>query len=666
MPKPKKILPAKTKAAFIAVTVMLPFLALLLLESGLRIAHYGPDISLCTKTTFHGIDYYSLNSAVRGRYFSSRFFGGKSFSDNATPEYFAMPKPPGTLRIFCLGGSTTAGYPYGVLGSFSRFLQDRLQKLFPKRSVEVINFGITATNSFTVLDMTREVMEYKPDFIIVYDGHNEFYGALGIASRESAGQARWLGLAYMSLTKWKSFLLLNDAIDLVKNIFTTPAAEDVAGTAMERLAKGKHVPYNSSLYTTGLEWYKENMQDAIRICEEKNVPIVFSTQVSNLKDRAPFVSEFSEGTSESARSLFASEYAAGKNAIGVNDVNGALGHLHAAVAADSLRADAHYELARCYDMKGDDSSALAEYAAARDLDQLRFRQSTDFNNAVLALRGKDVFVCDCEKFFSEESPRGLIGGNFILEHLHPTLYGYFLLAKAYARTLRENALITSADEWKKIDTLSDADLWNHRAATPIDEKTGLRRIEVLTSNWPFTTQPVPLPAPTDPVEKLAADVVSHKINWEKATVMAAEYYQTLDSIDLAASCYRELMVHTPFNVSPYLRLSQMLVDHGREDEGTAVLTRSLTIEPSQLAYQLLGRVAYGKKKYDEALQWLAQSKDHASSIQERTDASMGLALTYFAMGRTAEAIAEAEYILTFNSGSESTHRFLDYVHSLSK
>ena len=47
--------------------------------------------------------------------------------------------------------------------------------------------AMTATNSFTTLDFARELVDCQPDLYIVYDGHNEFYGALGVASRESPG-----------------------------------------------------------------------------------------------------------------------------------------------------------------------------------------------------------------------------------------------------------------------------------------------------------------------------------------------------------------------------------------------------------------------------------------------------------------------------------------------
>lgn len=662
-----KQLTSSKRRAFIAVTLLLPVVGLLLLEAGLRIAGYGPDLSLCTKTTVRGVDYYAMNGGVRSRYFSGRFFGGKSVAENTAPEFFRMPKPADTYRIFCLGGSTTFGYPYGVLGSFSRFLQDRLQAVFPEKKIEVVNFGITATNSFTVLDMARDAVAYSPDLIIVYDGHNEFYGALGIASRESAGRMRALGLAYMRLTHLKTFLLVSDAVDAVRSLFASASADDLSGTAMERLAKGKTIPYGSPLYAGALDWYRENMDETARICGEAGVPVIFSTQVSNLRDLPPFVSEFSEQAVEQQRETFRRAFAEGMDAMKKNDLPRALASFTAASSADSLRADARYYMAKCLEQTGDTLGALRAYMKARDLDQLRFRQSDDFNNAVRALQGKNVFVCDAEEYLRQESAHGLIGNNLILEHLHPNLHGYFLLAKAYARTMKEHGLGATADIWARRDTVADASLWNRKIISPLDEAIGMRRIAILTSSWPFqpegpaAAENLSLPAPTDPIGRIARDVVERAVTWERGMVMAADYFESQKMSPEAEACYRSLLVHTPFNASPYIRLAQLLAEHGREDEAVRILHQSTEVEPTHHAYQLLGRIAYTRGRFGEAIGALELAKQHAASIAERTDASLGLALTYFRMGRVQEAEAESHYILTFNPGSVQAKEMLRHL-----
>ena len=91
--------------SFRFILAALPFFFLVSLEFGLRLFGYGPDLSLFT--THSEIDGLLVgNQAVERRYFSQE--GQTGFG---TDDAFAKIKKPETLRIFVLGGSTTAGYP---------------------------------------------------------------------------------------------------------------------------------------------------------------------------------------------------------------------------------------------------------------------------------------------------------------------------------------------------------------------------------------------------------------------------------------------------------------------------------------------------------------------------------------------------------------------------
>jgi hypothetical protein len=66
----------------------------------------------------------------------------------------------------------------------------------PDRKIEVINLGTTAVASFPVSRIARAALPYDPDWMIVYTGNNEFYGAGGVASTHRLGRTaramRWL------------------------------------------------------------------------------------------------------------------------------------------------------------------------------------------------------------------------------------------------------------------------------------------------------------------------------------------------------------------------------------------------------------------------------------------------------------------------------------------
>src|SRR5262249_16883138 len=134
---------------------------------------------------------------------------------------------------------------------------------------------------------------------------------------------------------------------------------------------------------------------------------------------------------------------------------------------------------------------------------------------------------DIERVFEGESPDSLVGNTLILEHLHPTMRGQFLMAREYARCMRRHQLMAPAREWASGDTLSDDTLWNARPATAIDELCAKRRIATLTSSWPFDT-PV-RPGQDEHAQAAIGRIIEQMLNarstWEQGHVEAASAYE---------------------------------------------------------------------------------------------------------------------------------------------
>ncbi|MBX2993083.1 MAG: hypothetical protein KF749_18175, partial [Bacteroidetes bacterium] len=474
-------LSTRKRRAFFVIVSLVPISFFIVAELALRLAQYGPDLSLFTTETLAGRTYHVMNAEVKNRYFPSM-----PFNPTTSPDYFEVPKPAATYRIFCLGGSTTVGYPYWYNGSFSSFLRDRLRTIFPEREIEIVNVGMTATNSFTVNDMAREIVRYEPDLFIVYDGHNEFYGALGVASHQSIARSRWLTKLYLRLIHFRTFQLLQDVAGFVMQVFTGEPASTTGSTMMEKLARGQYIPYGSTLYNAGMSTYRDNLAELATIASGAGIPVLLGSQVSNLRDLPPFVSEDPEsGAGLERQDEFAAVFQRGVQYWNARKVDSALFAFSTASSIDSLRADAYYYIARCLDYLGRKEEAQRLYVKARDYDMLRFRMSSDFNNIMKqASNERGMIFVDMEQAFRAHSTDSLIGNRLIVEHLHPHSKGYFILAKEYARAMRENGLLASADDWTARDTISDSWLWEARSLTEIDERIARRRTEVLTSGWP--------------------------------------------------------------------------------------------------------------------------------------------------------------------------------------
>ena len=94
--------PEHRRIAFTLVMLSVPVLFFLFSEAILRATGFGPNLSLFVTETVNGQPYLVMNPA-----FASRYFARVPFHPQTAPDYFLEPKPPGTFRIFCLGGSTS-------------------------------------------------------------------------------------------------------------------------------------------------------------------------------------------------------------------------------------------------------------------------------------------------------------------------------------------------------------------------------------------------------------------------------------------------------------------------------------------------------------------------------------------------------------------------------
>jgi tetratricopeptide (TPR) repeat protein len=618
---------SRKRRIFALLTVASPLLLLGLLELGLRASGYGTNLSLFTTRIIRGKTYYLLNHEVKARYFP-----GIRFAPITSQEYFTLPKPPQAFRIFVLGGSSAAGYPYGTNGSFSAFLRNRLERIFPERHIEVINLGMTGTNSFTVLDLARELPAWEPDLLIVYDGHNEFYGGLGVQSRGLFGGFRPAAIAYLRLLHFRTFLLLREAYAWLRSLVLPSHGDAPRDVSLESLSQGKEVPYGSPVYAEALRNFMDNLADLRAFCAEQHLPVILASQVSNLRGQPPFVSGGDPSLPDSVRTAFDGDRREAERAWNEKKWPDALSAYRKASSLNSLHAATHFAIGRCLDILGDRRGARLEYVRARDLDELRFRASSDFNSAILSqTRGMEVGTVDMERLFMANSPDSLIGNELILEHLHPNSSGYFLMAKGYAAMMRRMGLIADDGEWGRRDTFSDRVLWNERTVTDLDERIALERTARMTSTYPFAARSLSVPAefPHDSLQAFAVRVVDRVWGAGEAHRAAAEYYTQRGDLKAAERELKTVIALDSLEVSSYLGLARLYIREGRTDQATGVLAASLSAEPTWTAYAMLGDIAFDSgnnaaalASYEKALPLTGSPEDQATILYQEALADL--------------------------------------------
>ena len=396
---PMKPAPGHASAArlllFRVITLLLPFVLLVLLEVLLRGIGYGQDYSLFVEAPDQP-DYWVMNPHASEKYFTAE--------ENATlgnQELFARQKDSATYRIFVLGASTGLGYPYLHNGSFHRWLGYRLLHSVPDTNFEIINLSLTAVTTYTLLDMARQLTDYQPDAVLIYAGHNEYYGTLGVGSTSRLGGSPTLVRAMIWLRDFRLMQLINNTVAYLQRRVASQTT-DLRTNLMQRLAAEQRIPYGSELYYRGVAQYETNLNDLLEHLDERQVPVLLSNLVSNEKDLPPFISDTTdEETSAKARYQQAQR----------------------AYAAEQF------------------SEAKAQYVRAKELDLLRFRAPAAMDTIIyqLADRYANVHRVDTQAMFAARSSHGIFGEETLLEHVHPNLDGYALLSEAFYRALRARA-----------------------------------------------------------------------------------------------------------------------------------------------------------------------------------------------------------------------------------
>ncbi len=461
------------------------FVLLLIVELVLRLIGYGPVLDFVVTRLDKGkTQIMGINPEAYKRYHLNlrRLRGAdKPF---ALWREFVQPKPANGFRVFFLGESSVQGFPHTPNAAAPAFLELMLQDAWPDRSVEVINCGVAAINSFSLRQWAVEVLDYQPDLLVVYAGHNEFYGAPGPGSSGSLGTNRCAILFNLALRE----LRLAQAVEDLVNLVRAPPASGRAGGLMAVLAQGQLIALDSSTYRGCRANFRANLEDIARAAREAKVPLVLCSLVSNEKDLVPMTSLHRQGLTPEQQKTWQAHFDAGLAADKAWEWRRAIDIYQEAARIDDTHAELIYRLAQTQEHLGAYDEARSLYRRARDLDALRFRATAEFSDVIrdVADRDQTLFV-DVLPHFESASPQGLIGYNLMTDHLHPTIEGHYLLAKTVC-----TALANWNQPWPKMDASTLPAFGEAAERLGIDHTSEMFSkimIFMLTEGFPFADTP---------------------------------------------------------------------------------------------------------------------------------------------------------------------------------
>lgn len=638
--EPADAVPEKRRRLlFTAAMLLLPLAVLGGIEGGLRLAGFGAEIPLFVEVP--GYPAYLVPNPDVGR----RYFAGASVVPGPPHDAFLREKPSGSFRIFVQGASSAAGFPYGHGGSFSRMLLQRLQPTYPDRHIEVVNTGIDAVSSYTLVDLSREIVAQRPDAVLIYAGHNEYYGALGVGSTESIGGIRVLVRLYLAVDELRLVQALRALWAGVSRGLTPEDAP--APTLMEEMVRERSIAYGSPLYRRGLAQYRANLTDLLCRYERAGVPVFVGTVASNERDQPPFVGYPAEaGDSLAWRRSFEAAVRQARS--------GAPAALDSLIRRDDTAALPYYARARLQDEAGRVEAARADYQAARDRDRLPFRAPEGINAIIREVAAAcGAVVVETQAALAAASPGGIVGRELMLEHLHPNVDGYFRIADAFYEALLEAGLAGEGPHPVPAERARREVL-----VTALDSTLAAIHVRRLRNSWPFqppgVTRPDTLRIATL-TDSLALDVLRGERPWVQAVAALGARYEERGDDRSALRVALALVQEQPYAARPYLLAANLLVKLERPAAAFQYFQAADEREPSAEARRMMGHLLLRAGRPAEAVAPLEQALALAPA-----DAGIlyDLSVAYAATSRPAEARTTARRLLQVDPRHMGAHRLL--------
>jgi tetratricopeptide (TPR) repeat protein len=352
----------------------------------------------------------------------------------------------------------------------------------------------------------------------------------------------------------------------------------------------------------------------------------------------------------------------------------ALGAFLLASRADSTNASGWFAYAQEAYSLGKYPEALTAFARARDLDALRFRVSSEFQDDLVGLcQSEGVPLARVDSAFSAHSPGGIIGNELILEHLHPNLHGYLLMAKTWRDAIRVNRLLAEPTQWKTAPEILDDEQLRRSAVTTFDSLVGAIKVEILTHSWPFAEASTPFEfKPVSRRDSVVYDYVRGIRYWSDARYALAEAYARSRRYDLARDECLAVAKVASYSYEPLLRVADYYDAEGLNEQAKQAYRACYERQENPFARLKLAVLLLEEENPRDAITQIdrALELDRIGTTRLKTDAAAGarylLGVAYAKLGDFSRARQELEHALLIRPDDPEAKDLLSQINRHAK
>jgi len=574
--KPQRRQLSLWKKLLFAAVVCLVFFALV----ELTLWAMGVVTLIAKEDPFRGFSGLVTAFARDGDVYQTRRSNLDTFNDQS----FLAKKPADGFRIFCLGGSSSHGFPWGAEAAFTGIVGDAVAGNHPELHIEAVNASGVSYAMHRLNIVADELLAYEPDVLLVYSGHNEFIEPAFFEALKRRGTTR-TRLEYL-LAHSRAYSSMRSAVEGLQN--EKPSAHEQFEIRVQR---DKSRVFSQQEREAIVAEYRWRLERLVRRAHASGVKVVLATVPCNLSQWRPRSSTTVAMLNEADRQNWSEAFRSGKRRLDAGDFTVATAHLEQAAGFAPEHAETQFLLGQAHEGLAQWDDARTAYRWACDADDLPDRRVSGINEAIRAVAHEQgALLVDIDLIFEQRSEHGLVGFNLIEDYVHPTREGHEIIA------------------WHIWDAMEQAGWFGMNSAadrTRFDRLMAQRRLRPMTMNamW-FYNQGVVLKhqgQTAGAIEKYR-QALSVSPDFPAALQnLAALLNETGQSAEAVGLCER-LVEIDPASVQAQLTFASTLGGLGRFEEAMSHCREALRLEPNYAeAHANLGNALGGLGRLDEAI-----------------------------------------------------------------
>jgi tetratricopeptide (TPR) repeat protein len=553
-----KIRSRKTRLLFLAIPYVVVFGVLWIVNGALPYFDRTLDVPFARDIVEDGIPYRQIN---RG-YLYSYFPAGSPLIPELKSTYVLRDKPQNGFRVLCIGESSMFGVPYAFAATIPTLVRKQLRHLYPGHDIEVINLAASAINTNVIRDMVPQFLSLDPDLVLVYTGHNEFYGPEGVG-------ASWLERQIPALTGWKYRIRRLPIVHALQRLITrwSQKGPDGEGSLMRQVSGGAEVTLNSPDAERVFRQFEENLREIVQPFRERGIPVILGDISSNMMF-PPFAPPSTEHHDGLPQAIAARRYTSADSL------------LSRGLGIDSTDAYSLYWRGRLSLAMGDSVNAVHFLERARDHDRLKFRAPGRVNAIIHDVgRAEAVPVLPIDSLLRAKSSHGITDSMYFCEHLHPTFAGYDLIARTFVGAIIDQhvARLLPQPSGPMLPFNPDS------LSVPwIDLGYGAVSLHALTTRWPFTDMP-PRKDVLGSCEEwelqIAKEIYAGTLGWTDACLQYADNARQHRKLDAMVTALAALVEEYPRTYLFRYGLAAGLESAGRKADAIEQYRRAIDLKP---------------------------------------------------------------------------------------